>query len=457
MTDFDWKNPDYTAMLRERRRRIARIRRAPSLLPVLRELYKRNPQQWLYDWACTFDPRNAERDLPTTTPFAAMPFLDSWISFVLECWRCQAYGLTEKSRETGLSWLAVFFAIWMCTHYRGTTVGFGSNLADNVDMLGNPRSLLEKIRIALRHMPREFRGGWTEDAPGNKENQIVFPAMSSMIIGQAGNKIGRGDRTSLYFCDEAAHLEQPLLVDAALSGTTNCRQDISSVFGFATPFAEKVAGGKHPTFRASWRDDLRKDEKWHQRMVDQYGLEIVGQEFDADPFAGREGQLIDARSVKAAIDIHKRLNIPMTGKTRGGMDVATRGRDLSALAIRTGIVLRHCSAWRSDQVKPSVMKVLKIMRGHDAKHYFFDGIGVGGDVDEWNAELQPDGVIIRAERYQGSEGPLNLKRKFPGMEVTNENLFTMQAGRTNQAWWYLRYLFDNTLRLSEGRHVRKPR
>jgi phage terminase large subunit len=195
---------------------------------------------------------------------------------------------------------------------------------------------------------------------------------------------------------------------------------------------------------------LRKDEKWHQRMIDQHGAEIVGQEFDADPFAGREGQLIDARSVKAAIDIHKRLNIPMTGKTRAGMDVATRGRDLSALAIRTGIVLRHCSAWREDEVSGSVKRVHKLMRKFDATHYYFDGVGVGGSVDDINKLLQPDGVFIRAEMYQGSEAPLNLKRNFPGTTVSNETLFPMQAGRKHQAWWYLRYLFDNTWRLSQG-------
>jgi hypothetical protein len=53
---------------------------------------------------------------------------------------------------------------------------------------------------------------------------------------------------TIYFVDEAAHLEHPEKVDAALSQTTNCRIDMSSVRGMANPFAKKRWGGKIEPF-----------------------------------------------------------------------------------------------------------------------------------------------------------------------------------------------------------------
>jgi hypothetical protein len=44
--------------------------------------------------------------------------------------------------------------------------------------------------------------------------------------------------------DESAFLKRPALIDAALSQTTRCRIDLSSVNGMANPFAQKRHSGK---------------------------------------------------------------------------------------------------------------------------------------------------------------------------------------------------------------------
>src|SRR6185503_21380305 len=104
-----------------------------------------------------------------------------------------------------------------------------------------PKSLFWKARFFMRHLPEEFRAGWREqfDAPYMR---MKFPESGSYMNGEGGDDIGRGDRTSIYFVDEAAHLTRPLKVDAALSQTTNCRIDVSSVNGPNNPFAKKRHG-----------------------------------------------------------------------------------------------------------------------------------------------------------------------------------------------------------------------
>lgn len=75
--------------------------------------------------------------------------------------------------------------------------------------------------------------------------RVEFPETGAVIKGEAGDNIGRGDRTTLYLVDEAAFLQRPLLIDAALSQTTRCRIDLSSVNGMANPFAQKRHGGRY--------------------------------------------------------------------------------------------------------------------------------------------------------------------------------------------------------------------
>jgi hypothetical protein len=89
-------------------------------------------------------------------------------------------------------------------------VGFGSRKAEYVDTIGNPKSILEKGRIFMRNLPAEFRAGWNESTSSNFM-RLKFPETGSLISGESGDNIGRGDRTSLYFVDEAARIERPQL------------------------------------------------------------------------------------------------------------------------------------------------------------------------------------------------------------------------------------------------------
>jgi phage terminase large subunit len=446
MSEFSWKHPDYMPLLTERQRKLARLRRDPSMIPVLREFYKRNLAQWVQDHCCTFDPRNPERQIPSLTPFPLMPFQIRWLNFQLSCWRQQLNNLTEKSREQGLSWLAVCFAVWLCVFHEGVSCGFGSYKAELVDELGNADSLLEKMRILLRNLPAEFRGGWTEE--NSKRNQIDFPETRSSVIGQTGDNIGRGGRKSWFCCDESAHFERPLLIDASLAATTNCRADISSVFGQGNPFAEKVREGKMPVFRATWREDLRKDAEWERQMRIKVGDTIFAQEYDADYMAGVDGQLIPGHWLAACVDAHVKLGIVPTGRLRAGFDIATAGRDLNSLAIRHGVVLRHSSAWKQESVKQSSQRVVRELAKFSCTELDFDAVGVGDTAWEFVRDAAAAAKqTVRTNPFKASEAPENPAKCFPGTSNTNEDTF---ANKAAQGGWHLRWLVENTYRAVNG-------
>jgi hypothetical protein len=92
----------------------------------------------------------------------------------------------------------------------------------------------EKVRLCLTHLDPVWR------PPCDMVSmKVVNLENGSTITGDVGDSIGRGGRKTLYFVDEAAHLEHPEMVEAALSENTRVRIDISSVAGLGNVFHRK--------------------------------------------------------------------------------------------------------------------------------------------------------------------------------------------------------------------------
>jgi phage terminase large subunit len=278
---IDFLNPDYSAILTRRADARARLQERIELLPALKRYYADRPAQFITDWGLTYDPRNADIGLPTTVPFILFPRQVEWIEFILDNWHNRRRGITEKSREVGVSWLAIGLSCTLCLFHVGLTIGFASRLNEYVDQVGDPKTLLWKARAFLDHLPPEFLGGW-DQARHAPYMRIFFPENGSVIFGEGGDDIGRGARAAIYFVDEAARLRHPDLAEASLSQTTNCRQDLSTPNGLANPFYINRASGRFPVFTFHWRSDPRKNEAWYEKQKAENSDVVVAQEIDID-------------------------------------------------------------------------------------------------------------------------------------------------------------------------------
>jgi phage terminase large subunit len=335
--DFDWKNPDYAPVWRARIERLERLRADPAILPGLKAFYADHPVEFISDWMCTFDPRNVERGLDAVIPFLLFPKQAEFVEFVVARWRAREDWLCEKSRDMGVSWLCVAIATWMWLFHPGTVVGFGSRKEEYVDKLGDPKSLFWKIREALNLLPVEFRpAGYSERAHA-LSMRIVNPENGSTIVGESGDNIGRGNRTSIYFKDESAFYERPDAIDAALSQTSNCKGDVSTPNGAGNPFYRKRHGGKVKVFVFDWHDDPRKDQAWYERQVDALDPVIVAQEIDRSYTASVSNAWISGEIVLAAR--HRGpADVQAIGPLMMGIDVARFGDDKCAFTFRRGRV-----------------------------------------------------------------------------------------------------------------------
>ena len=333
MTDvlFDFKNPDYQAVYKKRAERLHTIRTTEGALAGLLEFYKTHPAEFINDWGMTFDPRNAERGLPTNFPFVLFPKQIELVNWVNARWKSRDDGVIEKSRDIGMTWLAAAIAHWITFFHAGTVVGFGSRKEDLVDKNGDPDSIFWKIQAYIAGLPIEFR-------PKNQTRThlcIVNNDNGSVIKGEAGDNIGRGGRTSIYFKDESAHYERQEIVDAALSATSNCKIDMSSVNGNGNLFYRKRMGGEIPVFSFHWSDDPRKDKEWYEKKKRTVDPVLFAQEYDLDYNASTNDSWIPGDFVEEAMKLGPADVVPIGGWVIG-IDAAHMGDDESVIHLRRG-------------------------------------------------------------------------------------------------------------------------
>lgn len=453
---FDFKNPDYIEVFEYRLDKLNKIRKDPKLLPALKLYYRDNPTQFIIDWGTTFDPRNIERGLPALMPFILFQKQEDFCNWVVECWLEQKPGVGDKSRDGGLTWLIVSLGATLCLFRENLVVGYGSRKEEYVDKLGSPKCIFYKGRQFISNLPPEFRGSWQigKHAPYMR---IEFPDTHSVMTGEAGDNIGRGDRTSLYFVDEAAYLLRPDLVEASLSQTTNCRIDISTPHGMNNPFARKRHSGNVSVFTLHWRDDPRKDQAWYDKKCkDIDDPVVIAQELDLDYSASVEGILIPPAWVRSAIDAHVKLEVQPSGLRRMGFDVADEGRDLNGLCGRYGFLIEHIESWSGagGDIFNSTKRVMTRadMFGYEEVAFDADGLGAG---------VRGDSRVINSERnskinflpFNGSGAVVD-----PDIEVyvrPDAQVHSDTSGRTNkdffynfkaQAGWSLRRRFEMTHR-----------
>lgn len=451
MENFDFKNPDYVKVFKFRIKLINKLKTSKSNLKLAQSYYKDNISEFISTFGMTYEPRNPERGLPSIIPFILFNKQAEWVEWVIDNWKNQRPGITEKTRDMGMSWLAISVAVSMCLFYDGLIIGFGSRKAEYVDKRGDMKALFPKMRFFIENLPKIFTKGIKLQRDATY--MIINFPNGSQIIGESGDNIGRGARTSIYFIDESAFLERPFLVDASLSATTNCRQDISTPNGSANSFAMRRKSGKIPVFTFHWRSDPRKNEAWYLKMKYELDPVTIAQEIDIDYAASVEGVIIPSAWVQAAIDAHIKLGIKPTGIRKGAFDVADEGKDSNAFSGRHGILLNYITEWSgvNGDILQSTNKVFNLCDEHEFESFVYDSDGLG-------AGVRGDGRQINNNRTKAIK-----VIPFRGSAEVQDPEGSIVKGRTNkdffynakaQAWWMLRLRFQNTYRtVNEGLQV----
>lgn len=411
------------------------------------QLYADNPCEFINDWCITYDPRNPtkvdphnlDKKLPAKMPFVPFDKQNELVEFFLACMNGQESGLVEKCRDMGATWIACCFSVWVWLYIPGSAVGWGSRKEALVDRLGDPSSIFEKIRMIILNLPDYILPEGFNDKDHCNFMKITG-GHGATITGEAGDNIGRGGRTSIYFKDESAYYERPELIEAALGDNTDCQIDISSVNGPNNIFHRKRQSGTVKVFIMDWRDHPAKDQAWYDKRredAESQGLmHIFSQEVDRDYNSSVEGVLIPGIWVKASVDAHLKLGIEIIGKKRAGFDVADEGDDVNAIISKHGVLINDLETWGVGDTHESTARALQFCERHNIEDMVYDSVGVGAGV---KAAVRIITSPVTAMSYSGV-GVMNPEKEY----VEGKKNKDMFASGSAQDWWLLRDCFLHT-------------
>jgi len=416
---------------RERDRRLSWMRAdSTRRVPALLTYYSKHIPSFVDDLALTFDPRLRDAKL---VPFKLYPKQRELADAFLDSYHAGESLTLVKSRDSGASWLAMCLAVSLAIFEPGFTCLIGSQLESKIDQSGtNANTLFGKARMFLEYLPEEFRGGWTPKN-GNLYMRLWWPN-GSVLFGQAGEAIGRGERSSVALLDEYAHLLHPDKIDEALMATTQTKWYISSVNGTSNPFARRAMDGKNRVLWYRWTDDPRKTPEWAAKIIAQDGQRKFDREYGCDFLAGNADQMIKQAWLDAATDAHVKLGLTPTGRRYGGLDIGAGGDDANAFAVtHGGMLVEHVEIWPSsvDQFK-ECEKAMRIAEKFGVFRFAGDAVGVGagieGSIKQINerrkaaadalkdsnsaADYFAAAVHIGMDSFKSSESPVFPTRKY---------------------------------------------
>lgn len=478
--------PNYPAVYRWRSKVLKQLISDPKTLKAAKVYYSTHPAEFIMDWMDTYDPRKSPTNAnPALRGEKWMPFVffkrqKDVIDFFESCSHDQTSGLVEKCRDFGLTWLACGYSVWRWLFIKNDAIGWGSRKETLVDKPGDPDSIFEKIRLMLKRLPRIWLPAGFSWGRNSTYMKLLNPENGAIIAGEAGDNIGRGGRKSIMLLDEAAHLERPEKVEAALGDNTNVRIDISSVNGVGNVFHRRRENGviwspdvtSYPfgfvrVFVADWRDHPLKTQEWYDARKARYEREgmahIFAQEVDRNYAAAVSNTVIPYQWVEASVDAH--IKLPWFAEALeahkddwyAGLDVADEGNDRNALTLRQWVIWREVQEWGERDPGISARKAVLACRehkGHICCQY--DCIGVGSGVKtEYNRLTTDEGVISAHEipfiPWNAGASVLNpFDRIIPddNESLQNKDFFDNLKA---QAWWSIRTRFYKTFKaVTEG-------
>lgn len=439
-----------------RRARMLRVLNADAQARMAAiEQCRRDPVWFINTFCMTLDPRNVAEGLPGLLPLRLRPRQEAYVHWLEDRLRNRQNGLTEKSRDEGMTWVICAYYVHHWLFWKDFKGGIGSRKEVLVDRLGDMDSIFEKIRFIIDKLPRWLKPRGYKRKAHAPFMRVLNPQNGNTVTGESGDNIGRGGRNTIYFVDEHAAIERAESVDSALSENTRTIIYGSTPKGVGNLFFRKRFSGKINVFTFSWRENPDKnftarylDEKgqvqtmhpWYEWAIERIDDPvIIAQEIDIDYTASVTGVVIPQKWVQAAVNLHLTPEQPR----QAGLDVGSETGDRTVYALRAGPAVLDVQTMLGSSVEDDVRE--RATRDQ-IMALQYDRLGVGAGITR---TLHRD----RANLPFLVEGLAN-SQKATGTEYEDRPELTARQRFANYAaelWWRLRLRFQRTwLRVERG-------
>jgi hypothetical protein len=348
---IDWRNPlpDYERVAAIRLRQLKRLAEAPGAMENLLAYYLDGHwAEFIIDFGVTFDPREQELRLQYR-PFILTPRQIEYVDWCYARFKRQETGVCRKHRDAGMSWMNAAIGCLLWLTYPNAVITYGSQKEEKVDAgPGNPDSIFWKLRTFIGRLPVPMQpAGWQR---ASKTFQIVNPSNRAVLLGEIGDSIGRGGRSTIAFPDEFGELQHPQLVESSLVANTDC-----CIYGGTIPTTGWKGShfwqleNQHPEERVfvfEWWQDPRKrqnpelpaeQEPWYRKKKETTSEAVFKTQYLMLDDASSAVQFVDSSLILAAsnrrpseVILHPKL------PWRVGVDAAGQGNDKIKIWCRRG-------------------------------------------------------------------------------------------------------------------------
>jgi len=400
-------------------------------------LWRDDPVLFVNDCVWTFDPRTPEKFLP----MVLFPRQEDFIRWLSARMAATDQGIAEKTRDMGLTYCAAAWTLHSWIFAQGFKATFVSRVENLVDKKGDPDCIFEKLRTMLYRLPSWLRPSKFVPREHDSHMKMINPDTGAVITGEGGANAGRGGRSTIYFVDEAAYLEQPRKVEPAISANSDCRIYISTPNGPDALFWKKrfsdYFNGTDRIFTFHWRDDPRKNQAWWEEKKREMDPVDFAREVEIDYSESAEDTLIPMAWVRASVG----LDLRRGDEVHCGLDVAEFGSNKNAFSACRGPVVTSVARWGGMDTTQTAHRAADMAEAMGATQLRYDPIGVGAGIT---------GTLMSTDRRMGFESvPVNAGGSPTGTWYDDKPAKKKFVNVRAEMWWELRRRFERTYEYAE--------
>lgn len=251
------------------------------------DLAKNDPIFFIETFGWVFDPRPEYK--PNFLPFIMFDFQKDALLWIVNHIKEGEDGLTEKSRDMGVTWLYIWAFVW----FWNFSDSFSGLLGSYKEALVDDRTLdshFGKIDYIINNLPQ-----WILPPRFNKKEhrrgmKIINPYSGNLITGDTMNPdFARGSRKTAVFLDEGASWEYFRDAWESAGDTTPCRLTCSTPKGRNSFAILRDSGIDVLTLH--WKLHPLKDQEWYEYEKSRRTDEEVAQELDISYNKSVEGRV----------------------------------------------------------------------------------------------------------------------------------------------------------------------
>ena len=195
--------------------------------------------------------------------------------------------MIEKSREMGVSWVAMYVFTWYWLFVPETNFLIGSYREKEVTGT-TIDSMIGKIHHIIRDQPKWLLPKGFNPKLHMLTDKLINPMNNSYITGDTMNpNFGRGARKTAIFFDELGFWDYAKAAWEASSETTKCRIGNSTPNGY-NYYKYLIDSGLNK-ITLHWREHPLKDDVWYQYKKATNTPEAVAREIDISYDASKVG------------------------------------------------------------------------------------------------------------------------------------------------------------------------